>query len=161
MLGTPKTRSAAVVALAAVVVLVMAALGACGKGEDRPGSAGSASASGSGVGAGGSGVRQFAKGTETSTVEVTMVDFRFTGAPATTKGGNVLFKARVTQGEHELEVVDANGKVVGDIPQFAPDGGLKEMGLKLAPGTYTMQCLVKEGAKTHKDLGMTAIIAVT
>ena len=150
-------------------LLVVAAFGACGSGEDRPGSAsasgsasGSASASASGSHAHGEAEMHFAEGEENSTVEVTLKDFAFEGVPAAgAKGENVLFKAHVTTGEHELEVLDSSGKALGEIEPFGPDDGTKEMALKLAPGTYTLQCLIEEGAKTHKELGMVATLTVT
>ena len=168
MLGAPKVKSTAVVLSVSMVL----GLGACGNGEDQPGDAsanasGSASASGSAAGsasgshAHGEAEKQFDKGEETATVHLTLKDFAFEGVPTEAKGENVLFEAEVTQGEHELEVLGADGKALGEIEPFKPDDGTKELALHLEPGTYTLQCLVEEGARTHKDLGMVAILVVT
>ena len=144
--------------------------GACGSGEDRPGNASasasgsasaSASASASGSHAHGEAEKEFAEGEEDSTVAVTLKDYAFEGVPTETKGENVLFEARVTTGEHELEVLDADGKALGEIEPFKAGDGMKELALHLEPGTYTLQCLVEEGAKTHKELGMVATLTVT
>jgi hypothetical protein len=170
MLGTPNIKRRVLVA-AVLATIVAGTLGACGDGEDRPGNA-SASGSGSGSASGsGSGTHamehgdaepQFADGEETATVELTLQDYAFVGVPADgAKGENVLFEATVKQGEHELEVLDASGEPVGEIAAFKPDDGEKELALKLEPGTYTLQCLVEEGAKTHKELGMVATLTVT
>lgn len=149
-------------------VLLGAVTSACGDSEDRPGNAsaggsasGSATASGSGSHAHGEAEHEFEEGEEDSTVALTLKDFAFEGVPAETKGENVLFEARVTTGEHELEVLDASGKALGEIEPFKPDDGEKTLALKLAPGTYTLQCLVDEGARNHKELGMVATLTVT
>lgn len=158
MSGAPKIK---VALLAALLVL---AVGACGSGEDHPGNAdadASASASASGSHAHGEAEHEFEDGEEHSTVALTMKDFAFEGVPAETKGENVLFEARVTAGEHELEVLDAGGKALGEIEPFKTGDGTKELALKLEPGTYTLQCLVDEGARTHKELGMVATLTVT
>jgi plastocyanin len=162
MFGAPKTIRLGV--LLAVVVLAVST--ACGGGEDRPGNVrgsatGSGSASASGSHAHGEAEHEFARGEEDSTVELTLKDFAFEGVPAETKGEKVLFEARVITGEHELEVLDASGKALGEIEPFKTDDGEKTLALKLAPGTYTLQCLVDEGARTHKELGMVATLHVT
>jgi hypothetical protein len=38
--------------------------------------------------------------------------------------------------------------------------GEKSLALELAPGTYTAGCLVAEGVKTHRELGMEATFTV-
>ena len=165
MLGAPKIRR---LAAGVAALLLGTALGACGDGEDRPGNASasgsasaSASASASGSHAHEDTEAQFEEADADSTINVTLKDYAFDGVPAETKGENVLFKARVGTGEHELEVLDASGEALGEIGAFKTGDGTKELALKLEPGTYTLQCLVEEGAKTHKDLGMVATLKVT
>ncbi len=166
---------------AMVVFLAVAglALGACGGGEDRPGqvtseSGGSSSgASGSVSGSGSGGEHDthstskeadakpaFASGEENTKVEVTLQDYAFVGVPETVKGPNVRFSATIKGGNtHELEVIGADGKAVGEIHSFKT-GTTKELAIILQPGTYTLQCLVKEGSKTHADLGMKQTLTV-
>jgi len=164
-----------------VVIIATAVLGlfaACGDGEDRPGQVtsesegeGSGSASGSASGAGGEhggehgdekdSKAAFASGEETTAVDVKLQDFSFVGVPATVQGPNVLFKASVEGGgAHELEVVDESGEAVGEIHSFK-SGTTKELAVILKPGTYTLQCLVEEGAKTHAELGMKQTLTVS
>ena len=156
-----------------VVVLVGVALlftGACGDGEDRPGqvtsesddASGSGSASGSASGHGGheDSEAAFEASEADSTVDVVLQDFAFVGIPAEVKGPNVLFKASVKAGEHEIEITDSDGKAVGELEAFKP-GKTKELALELEPGTYTAACHVEEGAKTHEELGMKTTFTVT
>lgn len=146
---------AAAIVVALVLVLVA---GACGKGENRPGSSSSASASG--TSAEQITKPQFDEKAATSTIPVTLQDYAFVGLPATTKGPNVLFEAKVVGGdEHELRVVTKDGKFVGEIPPFKA-GSTKKLALKLDPGTYVINCLVTEGKKTHEQLGMHAELVV-
>ena len=57
---------------------------------------------------------------------------------------------------HELEVVDGQGKRVGRVPPFPVGMTLRPLYLKLKPGTYTLQCNIKnQDGKAHRDLGMT------
>lgn len=140
------TRASSCRVLAAVVLLAVAA--ACGGNGGE-----SHDASGSPT------KPAFAAKEATSTIDVTLQDYAFVGLPATTKGPNVLFKAKVTGGNmHELRVLKSDGTVVGDIPPF--DSGTRTLAVTLAPGTYVVDCPVKEGVKTHADLGMRAELTV-
>jgi hypothetical protein len=141
-------------AVAAVLLL-----GACGGGEDRPGQAssgkcGNASGSASVSGSSAADEGPFKATEATTKVAVTLHDYMFDGIPATLKGPRIYFDAKVTGSNcHEMEVLGSDGKAVGEIPAF-PSTEKKHLALELKPGTYTVQCLVKEGAKTHADLGM-------
>ncbi len=143
-------------------------LAACGNGEDRPGQVtsenkpGSVSGTGSGSASGtGSASHahedtkdQFDRAQATTTLEVEAKDYAWGNIPATVKGPNVLFNVRNTgSAEHELEVVGSDGEPVGQTAAFKRNQS-KSLAIKLAPGQYTAQCLVKEGAKTHAELGM-------
>jgi hypothetical protein len=148
------------VAAAAGLVL---ATGACGSGEDRPGQASACGGTGSvsSSGAGGEADLPFDADDVTTKLDVVLQDYRFGGVPDEVQGPNVVFDASVKGSNcHELEVLDADGEALGEIPSF-PAGEEKVLGLELEPGTYTLQCLVKEGAKTHKELGMVKTLTVT
>lgn len=148
------------VAAVAAAVVVAAALGACGDGEDRPGSGGSGSGSGSGSGtaAGGSGTQAgehktaFPESEANTVVRVVMRDYAFEGIPAEVTGPKVFFEA-TNQGptEHEVVVVDESGKELGEIEAFGKDKESKPLALELQPGRYRARCLVKLGDKTHAD----------
>jgi hypothetical protein len=146
------------VAAAGLVLVVGLGAGACGKGENRPGQASSKCAGESGsvtaTGAPAEAPSDFPEAEATTKVAATLQDYSFVDVPGTVKGPNVFFSAKVSGSScHELQVVDAKAKLVGEIPPF-PTGETKTMAVKLDPGTYTVQCLVKEGNKTHAELGM-------
>jgi hypothetical protein len=166
--------------LAVVVVVGGLALVGCGGGEDRPGEvttegggAPTGSASGTHSGSGthaGSATGTGAHGEDTppafpeseadTRVAVALQDFAFVGVPATVKGPKLLFSAENKgPSPHELEVVDAGGKAVGEIHEF-PKGATKTLAVRLEPGSYSLQCLVMEGDRTHADLGMKTALTV-
>ncbi|HUP84121.1 MAG TPA: hypothetical protein VM143_00515 [Acidimicrobiales bacterium] len=102
----------------------------------------------------------FATADATTTLDVTLQDYAFVGVPDSLVGPNVLIKASIKgSNTHELELVDANGKTIGEIPPF--EAGTATGTFVLVPGTYTVQCTIKEGARTHADLGMRRTITVT
>lgn len=91
----------------------------------------------------------------TSEVATTLTDYAFIGLPATVQGPNVLFRATIRGGnEHELVVVSDGGATVGAIKPFRAADGERTLAAVLEPGSYTVQCLVKEGTRTHAQLGM-------
>ena len=94
-------------------------------------------------------------------VKVSLENFKFVGIPAVIDGPTVRFDA-VNRGsvEHELEVLDANGEALGEI-EAMKSGKKGTMTLDLPTGQYTAQCLVEEGDKTHKDLGMVQAFEVS
>lgn len=174
-----------VVAVAALALTGALVLGACGDGEDRPGQvtseskstgsgsgsgsasgagaasgSGSASGTGHGGGHGDSAAATFARGDADTVADVSMTDYAF-ALPGTVKGKKVFFQvANNGAAEHEFLVLDAAGKELGEIEPFKKADGKKELALELAPGTYTVVCLVEEGAKTHRELGMEASLTV-
>ena len=144
-------------ALAGVALSFGLVLAACGDGSGS----GSASVSGSGSGAGGEEELAFPESEANTVVDVTLQDYAFVGIPASVQGPKVFFKTTIKgSSTHELEILDAEGDAVDEIEAYE-GGETKELALELAPGTYTAQCLVKEGAKTHKQLGMTQTFTVT
>ena len=97
-----------------------------------------------------------------TTVDVTLQDYAFVGVPSTPVAGpNVFLEAKIKgSNTHEVEVVDAAGETVGEIPAYK-GSETASLAVVLPPGTYTLQCLVKEGARTHADLGMRATLTVS
>lgn len=140
-----------------LALLPLLVLAGCGDGEDRPGEAGSASGSAS-ASASASHAHQtrptaFKEADATTRLDVKARDYAFDGIPATVAGPNVLFKVANTGGdEHELEVLGADGEPVGEVHLAKGKSGT--LTVKLNPGTYTAVCMIKEGSKTHADLGM-------
>jgi hypothetical protein len=145
-------------ALAGLVLALGIGVAACGNGSGS----GSASVSGSGSGAGGeTEALAFPESEADTVVHVTLKDYAFVGIPATIKGPKVFFEAtNANQHDHELEILDSEGDAVGEIPAFTGKDA-KQLAVKLPPGSYTAQCILKEGAKTHADLGMTQQFTVT
>ncbi len=155
-------------ARAVMAAVLLAVIGACGNGEDRPSTGGSASgsdtgASGSPSHAGDHGEQGagFPESEANTVVRATLRDFAFESVPPTVKGPKVYFEA-TNQGptEHELVVMDEAGKELGEIEAFAKGKDSKPLALELEPGRYKLACLVKLGDKTHADLGMEASFSV-
>lgn len=136
--------------LAALVATL--AIPACGGGDGGAG--------GEHEGHGEDSAPAFEEGSATTKIPVTLQDFAFVGVPASAKGPNVLFEAKVKGGnQHELVVQDAAGGTAGVLEPFG-SGKAKSLAVRLQPGTYTLVCLVREGAKPHADLGMKAELRV-
>lgn len=155
------------------MVVVALALAGCGDGEDRPGTVtpeGSGSGTGTGSASGtqtgsasgtGPAAPAFTEADANSVVDVALQDFSFVGIPATVKGPKVFFKASNRgPADHELEILDASGKAVGEV-EAMPNGKTGALAVELKPGTYTAQCLVETGGKTHVELGMKTSFQVT
>lgn len=145
--------------LLALVLAPLLALAACGGGGggDASGDAGHGGHEGHGEE---DSPPAFEESAATTKIPVTLQDFAFVGLPATAKGPNVLFEAKVSGGnEHELAVHDAADNPVGVLEPFKA-GKTKNLAVVLQPGTYTIVCLVREGSKPHADLGMKAQITV-
>lgn len=150
--------------LAALTVAAGLVLAGCGDGEDRPGTvteegSGSASGSASGSMAHEETEPAFAEAEATTKVSVTMTNFAFNGIPATVKGPKVYFTARNdSPTEHELIVLDSAGKELGEAHVEAGKTGV--LAVELKPGTYRVECHVKENDKLHTDLGMKTSLTV-
>jgi uncharacterized cupredoxin-like copper-binding protein len=141
---------------AAAAALMLVVLAACGKGEDRPGTS-SASASGT---TDATTSTAFTPADATTRVDVSAHEFMFDGIPATVAGPNVLFTVKNTgKDEHELEIVAPDGEPAGEV--HVGPGATKTLAVKLRPGRYTAQCLLKEGKRTHAELGMKTAFTVT
>lgn len=151
---------------AAAVALLLATLftGACGDGEDRPGSVSSEDGTGSGSGSGsGSGTGSGTMNHETTaetfppaeaevTVDVTMKDYEF-AMPTTIKAGKVLFKVK-NHGptEHEFLILQGSKELIELETIQAGQSG--ELAVVLKPGRYTASCHVGSGGARHDKLGM-------
>lgn len=97
----------------------------------------------------------FPAGEATSVVTTTLTDYAFIGLPASVGGPNVLIRATIRgRNEHELVVVSDSGATAGAIAPFRAADGERTLAAALEPGRYTVQCLVKEGTRTHAQLGM-------
>lgn len=143
---------------AVLAVGLLLAAGACG-GSTTSGSAPTSAPSHEH--AGGTSPPAFGASEATTRVDVTMRDFAFIGLPASVAGPNLLLTSKVDDNrQHEVVVVDGDGTTVGAIPPFKK-GATKTLAVRLDPGTYSVECLVKDGTKTHAQLGMKRQLKVT
>ena len=93
--------------------------------------------------------------------EVSLKDFAFVGLPADLKGPKLYLRlVNVGTVQHELLVIDGGGREVAASSPF-PTGNTKTLVAELPPGSYTVECRVKEGDKLHSDLGMKMPVSVT
>ena len=95
-----------------------------------------------------------------SVLSYLLVDYSI-GGDSLAKGPKLWFQvANAGSQPHELEVLDDQGARVGGIPPFA--AGIPEsLALELEPGTYTLQCTLKnKDGKVHRDLGMITKLVV-
>lgn len=111
---------------------------------------------------GGGGDGGFERADADTVIEVTLADFVFRDLPASVKGERVFFTAtNIGPSEHELEVLDARGEAVDEIEAHPPGSGPKTLAVRLKPGAYTVQCILKTpDGRSHADLGMTAPLQV-
>ena len=149
-------------AATAGIVVALVGLGSAAACGDGSSGSGSASVTGTGSGAGGeTEALAFPESEADTVVHVTLQDYAFVGIPTSIKGPKVFFEAvNKNQHDHELEILDASGDAVGEIAAFTGKDA-KQLAVELEPGTYTAQCILKEGAKTHAQLGMTQQFTVT
>lgn len=131
-------------------------------GSSSGSASGSAAASGSGSSSEAAETPAFTETEANTKLDYNLVDYKFEG-PAEAKGPNVFFTAKNTGKEkHELEVLDPSGEALGEIAEFAPNASADPIALELAPGTYTLQCILETAdGKVHKDLGMELKLTVT
>ena len=147
--------------------MTVAALGACGDGEDRPGGA-SASGSGSGSASGsGSHAHEEEATAKTipaseaeATVDVVLKDFEIEGLPETIEGHKVLFKAK-NDGPTEHELVIKKGSKELAAIKGLNSGETGEVALELESGKYTAVCLIGSGGARHDKLGMVVNFTVS
>lgn len=96
-----------------------------------------------------------------SVLSYLLVDYSI-GGETQAKGPKVLLKvANAGSQYHELEAIDAQSERVGRVPPFPVGMTLRPLYLDLKPGTYTLQCTIKnQDGKVHRDLGMTKQLVV-
>ena len=93
--------------------------------------------------------------------EVTLKDFAFLGLAPSVKGPKVyLDLVNVGAVQHEMMILGTDGKLAAAAPPF-PGGNSKSLAAELPPGAYTVECRIKEGDKTHTELGMKTQLTVT
>lgn len=113
-----------------------------------------------GVDCGDDGGLPFKQDEADSVLSYLLVDYSI-GGDSLAKGPKLWFQvANAGSQPHELEVLDDQGARVGGIPSF--DAGVpKRLALELEPGTYTLQCTLKnKDGKVHRDLGMITKLVV-
>ncbi|MGH9039552.1 MAG: hypothetical protein ACRDZ3_04915 [Acidimicrobiia bacterium] len=114
-----------------------------------------------GVGCNLGGGQPFGEDDADSVLSYLLVDYSI-GGDAVATGPKVLFKiANAGSQNHELQVLDDQGELVGEQPAFPTGGSPGPLALELEPGTYTLQCTLKNpDGKVHRDLGMTTKLMV-
>lgn len=136
-----------------LTVLAASALVACGDGDEGPGGA-TGTGTGSATHHGGEQSAAFGRDDATTQVRLTMRDFAFERLPDTVRGPRVFFEARnVGPSEHELVVTDDGGDALAAV-HSVPKGRTRTLAAELRPGRYRARCLIKEGDRTHAELGM-------
>jgi hypothetical protein len=145
-------RAAAAALLATVLVV-----GACGGGggdhaHDEEASAVSSTASTA---------PPFVKADATTAVDVVLQDYAFVGLPDTVVGPNVHLTASIKgSNTHELMLYDEDDELVEDLRPFKRPAR-QALAVVLEPGTYSARCLIKEGSRTHAELGMRKTFTVS
>ena len=146
---------------AMVFLAVLAVSGvavACGS-SGGSGSSGSGSASGSAASE--SEKDKFPSNEANTVVQVEAVEYAYKLSVPQAVGPKVYFIVKNAGTiQHEFEILGPDGKAVDEIPAFDKDT-TKNLAVELKPGTYTFQCLLKTGDKTHASLGMTTKYTVT
>jgi hypothetical protein len=147
-------RRPAVVAAIAIAIVVGGCGGSGGSGNDGHDHGGAESSPATAKPA-------FAKADATTALDVTLQDYAFVGIPDTVTGPKVYFATTIKgSSSHELVLFDERGEAVGDVRPFEAPAH-PALAVELAPGTYVAKCLVKEGSRTHADLGMRKTFVVS
>ena len=142
-------------ALVAAVLVIGAACGGGGEhahdeaGDDASGSTTSSTAP------------PFTKAEATTAVEVVLQDYAFVGLPDTVQGPNLHVTASIKgSNTHELMIYDEQDALVEDLRPFKRPAR-QALAVVLEPGTYSARCLIKEGSRTHAELGMRKTFVVS
>lgn len=114
-----------------------------------------------GAACGGESDGSFSRADADTVVEVTLRDYVFEGLPPEIEGGKVFFSTtNAGPDDHELEILKADGEALDEIPLHG-SGQARTLAVRLDPGTYTVQCILKTAnGRVHSDLGMTAPLVV-
>ena len=103
----------------------------------------------------------FTKAEADTALDVVLQDYAFVGIPDTVTGPNVHLTASIKGSNfHELLLNDESGELVEDLRPFKRPAR-QAIAVVLEPGTYTVECLVKEGSRTHAELGMRKTFVVS
>ena len=147
-----------VAAAASAVGLLIA--GACGSGDGGSGD-GHDHAGDEGAATTASTAPAFTKAEADTALDVTLQDYAFVGIPDTVTGPNVHLTASIKGSNfHELLLNTEAGELVEDLRPFKRPAR-QAIAVVLEPGTYTVECLVKEGSRTHAELGMRKTFVVS
>ena len=146
----------------AAVALAMLLLGACGGGDSGDsGDDGHDHGGGDESSSTASTAPAFTKAEADTAADVTLQDYAFVGLPDTVVGPNVHLTASIKGSNfHELLIKDGDGELVDDLRPFKRPAR-QALAVELAPGTYSVECLVKEGSRTHAELGMRKTFTVS
>ena len=103
----------------------------------------------------------FTKAEADTALDVILQDYAFVGLPDEVAGPKVHLTASIKGSNfHEILLLDEDGEMVDDLRPFKRPAR-QTMAVVLEPGTYTAECLVKEGSRTHAELGMRKTFTVT
>ena len=142
-------------ALAVAAGMLLGGCGGDGEGDHEHEEAGGSSGSTSST------APPFERVEATTSVDVVLQDYAFVGLPETVAGPRLFVSASIKGANtHELVILDEAGDVVGDLRPFKRPAR-QSLAVELAPGTYRAECLVKEGSRTHAQLGMRKTFAVS
>lgn len=92
------------------------------------------------------------------TLRITATEYAFSGEPATITAGETIRFELVNEGQldHEMQLVNADGRILGQIERLAPDtSGSVEINFA-EPGTYTVLCDIDD----HQSRGQRAPVVV-
>ncbi|HEV7887161.1 MAG TPA: hypothetical protein VGO92_06350 [Acidimicrobiales bacterium] len=141
---SPKHLGAGALALSTLV------LAACGSGENRPGVGASSSASHAGES---TTTTVFAASAADVKLDLTAREYAWGGMPPTVTGGKAFFTVKNDgKDEHEFELLGPDGEPA--VETHVKPGKAVSAAVALTPGKWTLTCMIKEGKKTHADLGM-------
>ena len=141
----------------ATAALLVATAGACGGGGEDDGH----EHAGDGASTTASTAPPFTRAEATTALDVILQDYAFVGVPDTVAGPNVHLAASIKGSNfHELLLTDEDGELVEDLRPFKRPAR-QTLAVVLEPGTYTVECLVKEGSRTHAELGMRKTFVVS
>ena len=154
-------RRTAAVSLARLLVVLVLTVGACGGGDDGGSADDHAHEGDGGDTTTASTAPPFTKAEADTALDVVLQDYAFVGIPDTVAGPDVHLTASIKGSNfHELLLEDADGELVEDLRPFKRPAR-QSIAVVLAPGTYTVVCLVKEGSRTHAELGMRKTFVVS
>ena len=92
---------------------------------------------------------------------VDMTEFAFAFAPTELRGPKIYLEIRNSgEIEHELVLLDDEGREVAAMPPLAP-GATAPLTVVVGPGSYSVRCLLTYGYETHATRGMVQDVTIT